>query len=219
MARPRDLELRNRLIAAATEVFAENGYAGANLDAIGERAGVTKGGVYFHFAGKEELFFATLDHWRDLRRRAMDPAADAEGGGQQVLQRVLAAYLNFHFREPHSAHLLRVLVTELRGRFTARLREDDRQEQRWLRGQLRELLLQGTRDGTLFVEDPAEAAFLLAAAALGVLEQWHGSSSDVEMFCDAGRLAQTLVARYATGRQNPAQPSGAEFDFRERPET
>jgi AcrR family transcriptional regulator len=219
MARPRDLELRNRLIAAATEVFAENGYAGANLDAIGERAGVTKGGVYFHFAGKEELFFATLDHWRDLRRRAMDLAADAEGGAQQVLQRVLTAYLDFHFHEPHSAHLQRVLATELRGRFTARLREDDRQEQRWLRGQLRELLVQGTSDGTLFVEDPAEAAFLLAAAALGVLEQWHGSSSDVEMFCDAGRLAQTLVARYATGRQNPAQPSGAEFDFRERPET
>ena len=101
MARPRDLELRNRLIATATEVFAENGYAGANLDAIGERAGVTKGGVYFHFAGKEELFFATLDHWRDLRRRALDPAADAEGGAQQVLQRVLAAYLNFQIGRAH----------------------------------------------------------------------------------------------------------------------
>jgi AcrR family transcriptional regulator len=219
MARPRDVALRDRLIAAATEVFAENGYAGANLDAIGERAGVTKGGVYFHFAGKEELFFATLDHWRDQRRRALEIAVEADVGAGIALQKFLAACLEFHFREPQSAHLLRVLATELRGRFTAKLREDDRQEQRWLRGRLRELLLQGTRDGTLFVEDPAEAGFLLAAAVFGVLEQWHGSSADVEMFCDADRLAQTLVARYATGRQNPAQPSGAEFDFRERPDS
>ncbi len=219
MARPRDAELRDRLIAAATEVFAENGYAGANLDAIGDRAGVTKGGVYFHFAGKEELFFATLDHWREQRRRALDVAVDVEAGAGPGLGRFLSACFSFYFREPHSSHLLRVLATELRGRFTAKLREDDRQEQRWLRGRLRELLLQGARDGTLFVEDPAEAAFLLAAAVLGVLEQWHGSSADVEMFCDAERLAQTLVARYATGRQNPAQPSGAEFDFRERPES
>ena len=71
MPRPADPGLRDRLIAAATIEFAESGYAGATLDGIAARAGVTKGGVYFHFAGKEELFFAVLDHWRERRRRLL----------------------------------------------------------------------------------------------------------------------------------------------------
>jgi len=218
MARPRDRDLYARLIAAASASFAEHGYAGANLDAIGERAGVTKGGVYFHFAGKEELFFAVLDHWQLQRRRVQVPAADT-GGAAAALQRFLAAYLAFHFRTPHATHLRRVLATELRSRFTARLREDERQEQRWLRGCLRELLAQGGRDGSLFAEDPAEAAFLLAGALIGAVEQWLGGRGDVEAFCAEERLAQALVARYATGRQNPPTAPGAEFDFRERPDS
>ena len=219
MARPRDTDLRERLIAAATSVFAEKGFAGANLDEVGARALVTKGGVYFHFAGKEELFFAVLDYWREQRRRLMPPSTAAHGGAALLLRQFLAAYLGFHFSAPQAAHLQRVLATELRGRFTARLREDDRQEQRWLRGNLREFVVQGSRDGTLFAEDPAAVAFLLAATTVGVIEQWLASRDDVEMFCEAERLAQTLVARYATGRQNPGPVPGAEFDFRERPES
>lgn len=202
MARPRDDRLRERLLAAATEVFAQNGYAGASLDEIGARAGVTKGGVYFHFAGKEELFFAVLDHWRDQRRRLLQVPAAHAGAAADALRAFLAGYLGFHFGAPMATHLLRVLATELRGRLTSRLREDDRQEQRWLRANLRELLVQGTRDGSLFAEDPAEAAFLLAAAIAGILDQWQTAPGDVEPFCDAEQLARTLVARYASAPED-----------------
>lgn len=198
MARPRDEQLRDRLIAAATSVFARNGYTGASLDAIAAEAGVTKGGVYFHFSGKEELFFAVLDHWREIRRRQLQLASPAPGGAAEALRGFLAGYLRFHFRAPLATHLLRVLATELRGRLTARLREDDRQEQRWLRAALRDLLVQATRDGSLFAEDPAEAAFLLAAAVAGILEQWQTAPADVESFCSEERLAHELIARYAS---------------------
>jgi AcrR family transcriptional regulator len=218
MARPRDPELRDRLIAAATEVFAGHGYHGTTLDAIGERAGVTKGGVYFHFAGKEELFFAVLDHWRDRRRRQLQVPAPGPGGAAAALRAFLASYLGFQFGAPAAVHLLRVLATEVRGRFTARLREDDRQELRWLRASLRALLVQGSHDGSLFSEDPAEAAFLLAAAVQGAIEQWQVAAADVEAFCDQERLAQALVARYATGVRSDASP-GTEFDFGGRPGT
>lgn len=215
MPRPRDEHLRERLIAAATDAFARHGYAGAALDAIAAEAGVTKGGVYFHFAGKEELFFAVLDHWQQRRRRQLQLPAGGAGGAAAALRRFLAAYLGFHLRAPAATHLLRVLATELRSRFTARLREDERQEQRWLRSALRDLLVQGGRDGTLFADDPAEAAFVLAAAVFGALEQWHASAGDVEAFCDEERLAQALVARYATGSRGPSKAPAADFDFRE----
>lgn len=217
MARPADPHLRERLIAAATREFAESGFAGATLDAIAARADVTKGGIYFHFAGKEELFFAVLDHWREHRRRLLKvPAVDARGAAV-ALRSFLASWLAFHFREPAAAHLLRVLATELRGRFTARLREDDRQERKWLRASLRELLVLGVGDGSLAVEDPALSAFVLTAALLGALEQWHTSPADVEAHCHEERLASMLVTPLVTGTAADTARSRREAEFRDLP--
>lgn len=219
MPRAADPLLRRRLIDAATAEFAESGFAGATLDGIAARAGVTKGGVYFHFAGKEDLFFAVLDHWRERRRRQLQAPVPGPHGAAAALRGFLASYFSFHFREPAATHLLRVLATELRGRFTARLREDDRQEQRWLRASLRDLLVQGLQDGTIVAEDPASAAFALASAVIGALEQWNTAPVDVEAHCHEEELARALVARYATGsRGGDAGGMRREHDFRERPE-
>ena len=49
MARPIDQALRSRILEAATESFASRGYAETTMEQIGQGAGVTKGGVYFHF--------------------------------------------------------------------------------------------------------------------------------------------------------------------------
>lgn len=48
-------ELGSRLLAAATEVFAEKGYAGAGVAEIARRAGVTTGAIYSRYAGKDAL--------------------------------------------------------------------------------------------------------------------------------------------------------------------
>lgn len=217
MPRPADPQLRERLIAAATAEFAAAGYGGATLEAIAARAAVTKGGLYFHFAGKEELFFAVLDHWRERRRRMLRvPAAGAESAAA-TLRAFVAAYVGFHFAEPDAARLQRVLATELRSGFTARLREDDRQERRWLRAQVRELLVLGAQDGSLSCADPALAAFLLAAAVIGVIEQWQTASVDVEAHCHGEQLAAALVAPYTIGAvDEPARGPGASA-FRDLP--
>ncbi len=54
-------QTRDVLVEAATEVFARRGYEGASLDEIAETAGFTRGAIYKHFAGKEELFFAVVE--------------------------------------------------------------------------------------------------------------------------------------------------------------
>ena len=54
-------QTRDVLIEAATEVFARRGYEGASLEEIAESAGFTRGAIYKHFAGKEELFFAVIE--------------------------------------------------------------------------------------------------------------------------------------------------------------
>ncbi|MBL9077814.1 MAG: TetR/AcrR family transcriptional regulator [Planctomycetes bacterium] len=218
MPRPADPELRERLLAAATAEFAAAGYAGATLDAIAARASVTKGGLYFHFAGKEELFFAAIDHWRERRRRLLRvPVAGAEPA-VVTLRAFLAGYLAFHFAEPDAVRLQRVLATELRSGFTSLLREDDRQERRWLRAQLRELLVLGVQDGSLSCADPAQAAFLLAAAVIGVLEQWQSAVADVEAHCHEERLAAALVAPFVVGAAADRDGRHGASVFRDLPE-
>jgi len=61
---------RDRLLEAATEVFAEEGLQGASVEAICSRAGFTRGAFYSNFGSKEELFLALLE--RELLRRARD---------------------------------------------------------------------------------------------------------------------------------------------------
>jgi AcrR family transcriptional regulator len=48
------------LLAAARDLFAEDGYAATSLDAVVAKAGVTKGALYHHFSGKRDLFAAVF---------------------------------------------------------------------------------------------------------------------------------------------------------------
>lgn len=54
------------LVEAARELFARDGYDAISLDAVAARAGVTKGAVYHHFAGKRQLFEAVFS--REIER-------------------------------------------------------------------------------------------------------------------------------------------------------
>lgn len=52
---------RESVLQGAATVFVRDGYADANLGAIIEEAGVTKGALYFHFGSKEELARGVID--------------------------------------------------------------------------------------------------------------------------------------------------------------
>jgi AcrR family transcriptional regulator len=53
--------LRHRLVVAASEVFAEKGYAGAGVAEIARRAGVTTGAIYSRYRGKHELLAEAIE--------------------------------------------------------------------------------------------------------------------------------------------------------------
>jgi AcrR family transcriptional regulator len=58
-------ERRELIEHAATRVFAEHGYAGASIDEIARRSGVSPPVVYDHFASKLALFTRLLERTRD----------------------------------------------------------------------------------------------------------------------------------------------------------
>jgi AcrR family transcriptional regulator len=53
---------REALLVAARRVFAERGYGPASVEEIARTAGVSVGSVYVHFASKEALFTALVEH-------------------------------------------------------------------------------------------------------------------------------------------------------------
>jgi AcrR family transcriptional regulator len=74
-------ETKAQLIAIARELFTERGYAGVALQDLTEQAGVTRGALYHHFAGKDALFRAVCEVVAaDLTRRVLsvvDGTSDA----------------------------------------------------------------------------------------------------------------------------------------------
>ena len=66
-ATPRRERTRERLLDAAFDIFAEEGFAASSVEAISERAGFSRGAFYYNFASKEELFLALIE--RSIQRR------------------------------------------------------------------------------------------------------------------------------------------------------
>lgn len=62
MARP---SRRLQLLDAAIDVIRRDGAAALTLDAVAAQAGVTKGGVLYHFASKRQLIDGLLARWLD----------------------------------------------------------------------------------------------------------------------------------------------------------
>jgi AcrR family transcriptional regulator len=65
---------RQALLEAARTLFGERGYAATSLDEITHAAKVTKGALYHHFAGKQELFAAIYEQ---VKREVSERAATA----------------------------------------------------------------------------------------------------------------------------------------------
>lgn len=79
-----NLTTRERLLQAATRLFADSGYRGAPVRDICNLAGANPGAVSYHFGGKRQLYRAVL------RRAAgaladMGPAGDDDNGDREPI--------------------------------------------------------------------------------------------------------------------------------------
>jgi AcrR family transcriptional regulator len=54
---------RRKLLLAAEQIFARDGFEAARLEDIANLAGYTRGAFYANFQSKEDIFFALLERW------------------------------------------------------------------------------------------------------------------------------------------------------------
>ena len=89
----------DQILGAARELFSERGFAGTSMEAIREKAGVSKPTVYNYYPAKEELFVDVLRRhidenfgdWRGFSRYPRGVAGCPEEPGGEVLRHVDAA--------------------------------------------------------------------------------------------------------------------------------
>jgi AcrR family transcriptional regulator len=58
---PSVLPTRDRIVSAASKLFYSEGIRAVSVDAVAEKAGLTKRTLYYHFASKDDLIAAYLD--------------------------------------------------------------------------------------------------------------------------------------------------------------
>src|ERR1051325_9091837 len=95
-------ERRRQILVVAISLFARKGFRGTTTKEIAQAAGVSEAMVFRHFATKEELYSAILDHKacdggnRDLCQGEAVSAAIARKDDRAVFESLALALLQHH---------------------------------------------------------------------------------------------------------------------------
>ncbi len=165
---------RAAILAAATELLAEEGYAGCSMSAVSRRAGVAAGTVYNHFESKSGLL---AELFRTVVSREVEAvrAAIVNGTATERLTAVIETFAGRALKNPRRAY---ALLAEPVDPVVDALRIDFRRA-------FRDLLAQAVRDGVRSGELPPQDANTVAAALVGA-------------------IAEALIGPLAAGAEDPA---------------
>jgi AcrR family transcriptional regulator len=171
-----------QLLELAEGLFAERGYAGASMDELARRAGVTKPVVYELFGNKEGLFGACVD--RSIERLSTEIAAavHAEDEPEARVRAGGLAFIRFAAGNRVAFDLM-----SMGGSFAEKARAVRESQAELVRGLMAEMAAEGT--------DPREleiAAYAVNAAYEGVAHwMWAHPEVDIERIADW--IAELLI--------------------------
>ncbi len=150
-----------RILGAATEVFAEVGFAGARVDEIARRAGVNKATIYYHMGDKKALYTRVIhDVFADMGKRIANNIRESQGPEEK-----LKTYIhNIAFTLDQHPHIPQIMMRELAlgGRHFPEVVTEDFAR---IFGMLTEILEQGSLKGVFIDVNP----FILHPMVIGPL--------------------------------------------------
>jgi len=180
------------IVAAALDVFADKGFAGAKLEDIAARAGVSKGALYLYFETKEDIFRAVVRTAVTPNFEAVKAAVAAFDGSFALLAPMLLARIAGLMAESRLPAVVKMVIGESRNfPDLARIWHDDVVSVAV--GMAGELIARAQARGEVAPGDPRLYAFSLAGPMImGVLFR--------EVFGDAASEPpdlQILAAQHA----------------------
>ncbi|MGF6639610.1 AcrR family transcriptional regulator [Paraburkholderia sp. MM5496-R1] len=99
---------RDRILAAAREVFAEQGYTAASISKIAKKANVLSGSIYWAFESKERLFAEVLTITAEEWRRKFKPFSDQKTDPYEKLMVFASGFV----QAPEFLRLMMIVATE-----------------------------------------------------------------------------------------------------------
>ncbi|MBM3450676.1 MAG: TetR/AcrR family transcriptional regulator [Armatimonadetes bacterium] len=161
-------QTRTRILVAARSAFSRRGYHTTLMDEVAREAGLSKGAVYFHFPGKEDLFLAVVeDAGTNLTERVVEAITGAQGAVVKVRAALGAALDAFS----KNRMLTRLLVIEWVG-LTPSFEEKRYALLAGLAALIRGYLDEAVSDGTIRATDTDLAAHVWLGAIYEVVTRW-----------------------------------------------
>lgn len=159
---------RERIIEAATQAFAEQGYHDTSMDDIVRRAGMSKGAIYFHFPGKEALFFTLVERLADVLESSARKSISRESGGTARVDATFKAMLELLSRHQGLARVVLIGGAGLGPSLDRRLLKLHERFARFIRGYLDKAVA----DGSIPPVDTEVAAYAWLGAINEIVIRW-----------------------------------------------
>lgn len=203
---------RERILAAATELIAERGYAATSIEALCQRAGVVRTAIYWHFGSKEGLLVPVVERVATTWIEEIQKTVYLEGDPLARLDRFVASLRELVVERPKLLRLLLAVALE-----RAELDADTRAVLRGIFERARAAIVQGVEDSIGAARPEAELvarialAFLDAAVATQLVDP---ASREVDLvFADLRTTILLVVgARLREWKEaNVPHPSGGDM--------
>jgi TetR/AcrR family transcriptional regulator, acrEF/envCD operon repressor len=197
------IDRRQQILDAALEIFAEQGFEAATNKAIAERAEVNQGLIYFYFASKADVYFATSAYYTAQVIAQLDAVfaqvdeTDPADGFVRLLRGIVLI-----LSVPPASHLLRIMY-QVAGSHTPVGELSNIEERRAIAGLARHLTqrfrayLEARVARKQFIAwDPMLVSYILTRTLIAtVTMRGQGGTSQP----DLDNLAETMAALYCYG--------------------
>jgi AcrR family transcriptional regulator len=163
--RKKTLSQAEKILNAATRLFARQRFHEVRMEDIAAAAEVGKGTLYRYFKDKEELYAALLDQAAEQMSQRLRQCAATEGDPRTKLEAILAASLHYFGEHPHLFDLIQ----------RAEVLSPPDREIRWQQTRresfelVQQVLEEGQRAGAFRIDDPHLAALFLLGGLRAVM--------------------------------------------------
>ncbi|QKW05671.1 TetR/AcrR family transcriptional regulator [Streptomyces sp. NA04227] len=178
-----------RLLAAATRLFAEQGYDRTSVQEIVESAGVTKGALYHYFGSKEELLLEVYARVLRLQQERLDDFAQAEGPVERRLRDAAADVVVTTIDNLDDASIFFRSMHHLGPENHKRVRA----ERRRYHERFRALVEEGQRSGVFSDATPADLVVDYHFGSVHHLSTWYRPDGPLSPQQVADHLADLLL--------------------------
>lgn len=201
---PRNSEERetslNGLLDAAFEVFAAHGYRASRLESVAAAAGVTKGAIYYHFEGKEDLLRRAVQRRHRTLFAELAERLASEPGPFSMKIRLALRGMWGHWLEPGPGRAIRLLLGEVSVELPSlfQLWVEEGPMHAW--SMVRELIEAGVAAGEFRPDVDAEVAsrVIVSGLMLQATMQIHLGLEELAP-CDPDRLFDSAVDVFLHG--------------------